>query len=305
MKVIYDERNIILSRVQLKKGSKNYQAFYERHPELKEKDDAVRSQGIKDKLRESDAFKARFFPLSNANHLMIKSFYDTLSETPLGKRVDVGQNFHENIKAITKHYGASDVGIVKLKDEHYYSHQGGLSFTIGLDSYGKEVKKSYTHAIVYAIEMDQDFIERAPFFEEMLETENAYLKMAFTGFRLAMYLKQLGYKSMFQSEPYYLTPLVPLAYDAGLGEIGMTNHIIHKKLGNRIRLGAVLTTLKLKEDQPIDFGLEAFCKRCALCVMTCPSKSITPYKRVRNNRPFYKFDDQTCYQLWTNSGTDC
>jgi ferredoxin len=305
MKVIYDERNIIFSRVRLKKDSKAYQSYYANHPELKEKDDQLRDQFIKEKLRVSDAFKARFFPLSNANQSIIKSFYETLEATPLGNRVDVGEHFHDNIKAIAKHYGAVSTGIVKLKDDHYYKHHGGLSKALGLDNYGEEVRKTYTHAIVYAVEMDHDLLERAPFYDAMIETENAYLKMAFTGFRLAIYLKQLGYKSIFQSEDYYLTPLVPLAYDAGIGEIGMTNHIIHKTYGNRIRLGAVLTTLKLKEDEKVDFGLEAFCKRCGLCVMTCPSKSIYPSKRVRNDRPFYKFDDQSCYKMWLNSGTDC
>lgn len=305
MKVVYDERNIIFSRLRLKKGTAPYQAYYDNHQAIKELDDALRDKKLKEKLRVSDAFKSRFFPLSNANHTIIKSFYDTLENTPTKNRVDCGENFHENIKAITKHYGACDVGVVALNDAHYYSHHGGVSEVLGLDNYGDPVKKSYTHAIVYAIEMDKDYIDRAPFFEEMLETENAYLKIAITGFRLALYLKQLGYKSIFQSEPYYLTPIVPLAYDAGLGEIGMTNHIIHKTYGNRIRLGAVLTTLPLKSDKPIDFGLDAFCKRCALCVMTCPSKSIYPSKRIRNNRPFYKFDDTSCYKLWTNSGTDC
>jgi len=153
--------------------------------------------------------------------------------------------------------------------------------------------------------MDKDYINRSPHYEEMLETMTKYQDIAVIGSRLASYLKSIGYNSMFQSIEYYLTPLVPLAYDAGLGEIGMANHIINQTYGDRIRLGAVLTTLELTPDQPVDFGLETFCNRCALCVMNCPMQSIKPQKRIVNGRTFYKFDDQSCYKLWKNTGNDC
>ena len=39
--------------------------------------------------------------------------------------------------------------------------------------------------------------------------------------------------------------------------------------------------------------------------MNCPSKSIKHQKREVNKRPFYKFVDYTCYNLWVHSGTDC
>jgi epoxyqueuosine reductase QueG len=67
----------------------------------------------------------------------------------------------------------------------------------------------------------------------------------------------------------------------------------------------VFTTLKLQEDHPIDFGLHEFCKKCALCLINCPSHAITHKKRIVNGRPFYKFDDNKCYDMWLKSGTDC
>ena len=305
MKTWYDERNTLFSRVKLEKDSKAYKAFYEKHPEYQRIDDEIRGSQFRDNLRKSDVFKSLFFPLTTSNTALLKSLHELVFNTERSKRVETPKNFHQNIKAITKHYGASDVGIVKLNDRHFYTHSGGLSESIGIKNYGEKIRPNYTHAIVYLIPMDLAYINRAPHFEELLETENAYLKVGFIGSRLALYLKSLGYDTTFQSEAYYLTPLVPLAYDGGLGEIGMTNHIVHPTYGDRIRLGAVLTTLELKEDEPIDFGLDAFCKRCALCLMNCPSKSITAKQRIVNGRTFYKFDDQTCFKLWKNTGTDC
>ncbi len=305
MKRIYDERNLIFSRARLKKGTKAYIAYYNKHPRLKSADDDIRGMNINEKLRQSETFKSLFFPIHGSTKTLFKALHDAVDQAPLGKRVDVPAHFKKNIKAITKHYGAKDVGVVKLHDSHYYSHFGGTNTLLNLDNYGQAITSSYTHAIVYLIPMDLEHMNRAPNYEEQLETENAYLNIAYIGSRLALYLKSLGYKSTLQSETYYLTPLVPLALDAGLGEIGMTNHIVHPKYGNRIRLGAVLTNLALPADQPIDFGLEAFCKRCALCVMNCPSRSITPYPRIVNGRRFYKFDDVSCFKLWKNTGTDC
>ena len=131
------------------------------------------------------------------------------------------------------------------------------------------------------------------------------MKDAYISILLAMYLKSLGYRSIANHGEFYLAPLVPLAYDAGLGQIGMTNHIVSKENGNNIRLGAVFTTLEIDIDHPVDFGLTEFCQECALCLMNCPSKSITHKKREVNGRPFYKFNDQSCFKMWTSMGTDC
>ncbi|MFW5841940.1 MAG: 4Fe-4S dicluster domain-containing protein [Bacillota bacterium] len=306
MKMIYDERNTMFSRARLKPGTKAYTDFYNAHPHLKPLDDKVRGMDITEKLRKSDHYKSLFLPLTESNTTIIKALHDIVNKKPIAKKQPIPNHFHKNIKAITNHFGAAKTGIVKLTKAHYYSHHGGVNDRIGItNNYGLPTDKHYTHAIVYMIPMNLEYINRAPFFEEMLETEHVYVKIAETGSKLALYLKSIGYDAMFQSEAYYLTPLVPLAYDAGLGEIGMANHIVTPEFGDRVRLGAVLTTLPLKQDAPIDFGLEQFCKRCALCLMNCPSHSIKPHKRIVNGRPFYKFDDQTCFNLWKNTGTDC
>ncbi len=306
MSTRYDERDTMFSRARLQPGTKRYREYYARHPHVQAGDDALRGMDITKSLRVDAAFKARFFPLREHRHALVKALHDTVDQTPPATdRVAVPGTFASNIKAIVKHYGAGDVGIVKLMPKHYYSHHGGVSEARGLDNYGEPILPRYQTAIVYAVPMNRAYVNRAPGFEAMLETDNAYDKVAFTGSRLALYLKALGYHTVFQSELYYETPLVPLAYDGGLGEIGMANHLVHPRFGNAIRLGAVLTTLQIDADKPIDFGLKAFCKRCALCLMNCPSQAIKPSERIREGRTFYRFDDQRCFQLWKNTGTDC
>jgi len=302
----YDERETLFSRVALQKKSKEYNEFYKKNPKYKPTDDSQRGVAFRHKLRKDDRFKELFFPLTTHNKLFIKNVFDTAESYPVNpKRVDIDKDFSSNLKEISKYYGATDVGITSLEEYSYYSHLGGVSEHVNKDTYNEKVIPKYKTAIVYTVLMDKEMINRGPMFEELLATEEAYLKIAVIGSRITMYLKELGYKAMFNNSEYYLAPMVPLAYDAGLGEIGMANHIVTKEHGNNVRLGAVFTTLEIEKDHPIDFGLTDFCKRCALCLSNCPSKAISHKPRMVNGRQFYKFDDNRCYDMWLKTGTDC
>jgi len=301
----YDERNTIFSRISLIKGSLEYEDFYKKNPEYKDSDDRLRGIKFRYNLNKEDDFKNLFFPLITNNKLLIKSLYETVENFEKKDKQETPPSFSRNLKEITKYFGATDVGIVKLNEYLYYSHSGGLNQDFGLLNYSDEIKASHNTAIVFTIKMDKDMINRAPHFEELLATEEAYLEVAQTGARLSMYLKSLGYEAFFNNSEYYLSPLVPLAYEAGLGEIGMSNHLITLEHGDNVRLGAVFTDLVVDYDSPIDFGLDDFCKRCALCLMNCPSKAITHKERIVNGRKFYKFNDNLCFDMWTKSGTDC
>ncbi len=302
----YDERETLFSRVSLKRSSKEYKEFYSKNKSLKRVDDTQRNRPFRHVLRKSDYFKELFFPLTKDNKYYIKTVFDMAESKPVSKkRVNINSGFSANLKEITKYYGATSVGIVKLTDYSYYSHHGGLSEAVNIDNYNQKILPKYKTAIVYTVLMDKEKMNRAPQYEELLATEEAYVQVATIGSRVTMYLKELGYKSMFNNSEFYLAPLVPLAHDAGLGQIGMCNHIVTKEHGNNVRLGAVFTTLEVEYDSPIDYGLTEFCKKCALCMSNCPSKAITHLPRIVNGRQFYKFDENKCFNMWLKSGTDC
>jgi len=294
----YDERETLFSRMILEKSTDEYSKFYKKNPLKRNTDDKQRGVSFRDGLKKEEDFKKLFLPLTKFNKKYIKTVFDMAKSIPVNEnRQNIPQSFSSNIKEITKYYGATSVGITRLSDYSYYSHHGGLSDALGIDNYNETISPKYKTAIVYTVLMDKDMINRAPNFEELLATEEAYLRIATIGSRLTMYLKELGYKSMFNNAEYYLAPLVPLAYDAGLGEIGMCNHIVTKEHGNNVRLGAVFTTLEVNYDEPIDFGLQQFCKQCAMCLSNCPSKAITHKPRIVNGRHFYKFDENQCYKM--------
>jgi len=59
-----------------------------------------------------------------------------------------------------------------------------------------------------------------------------------------------------------------------------------------------MTDLPLVPDQPVDNGVEDFCKICRKCANTCPTNSITfGDKVVHNGVEKYKINWLTCYKL--------
>jgi reductive dehalogenase len=100
--------------------------------------------------------------------------------------------------------------------------------------------------------------------------------------------------------------MVPLAVDAGLGELSRMGYLLSKEFGPRIRLGAVTTNLPLKPDKPLDIGVKDFCNVCKKCAVCCPSGSIPMDDPVEINGTLrWKLNAETCFEYWGKVGTDC
>ena len=53
---------------------------------------------------------------------------------------------------------------------------------------------------------------------------------------------------------------IPIAIDAGLGELGRNGLLVTPKYGPRVRLAKILTNMPLVPDSPIRFGVTEFWK---------------------------------------------
>ena len=65
---------------------------------------------------------------------------------------------------------------------------------------------------------------------------------------------------------------IPLAIDAGLGELGRNGLLTTEQFGPRLRLCKVLTDLPSELDSPVDMGVQHFCETCERCAEACPKK---------------------------------
>ena len=124
---------------------------------------------------------------------------------------------------------------------------------------------------------------------------------------LANYIRSLGYPARAHiAGSNYQAILPPLAYLAGLGELGRLGILVTPEYGPRVRLGLVTTDLPLIPDKPKIFGVQNFCKKCLKCAINCPAQAIE-YGEKKEVRGVEKWllQAEKCYQFWKKIGTDC
>lgn len=222
--------------------------------------------------------------------------------------------------AITRHiksaacwFGADLVGICEVNPSWVYSHWGDYNafYSGGLANPGDpiEIPTWLKYAVVMAIEMDYKDIRRTPAREG--STSLGYARMAFVAPSLATYISRLGYHAMPCGNDFAVN--IPLAIDAGLGELGRNALLITESYGPRVRICKVFTDLPLEVDSPIDIGVQAFCERCQICAETCPSRAIMFGERtdqpwdVSNNVNVLKWPTKTmnCLSWWSKNSGSC
>lgn len=210
------------------------------------------------------------------------------------------------VKEVAKIYGADLVGITKLDQRWVYSDW----FERATQKSGKLViNKKY--AVVMAIEMKGELITHSPGLESSAEVALAYSRMAELASSLAAYIRGLGYPAIPCGND--TTQSIPLAIDAGLGELGRNGLMLTPEFGSRVRLCKVLTDIPLVPDKPIDFGLQKFCETCHACAQACPVGAIRDgdrtteitsiSNRVGLNR--WPVNVEDCYIFWRMNRSDC
>jgi epoxyqueuosine reductase len=137
--------------------------------------------------------------------------------------------------------------------------------------------------VVIGLPITLPIIETSPsiFYHELYKNVNSLLDQ-YT-YRLALYLTEKGFPSIYVPRDGYghisLLKDKPMAffshrhaaYLAGLGSFGVSNMVLTKEYGPRVRFGAVLTSARLPSD-PI--SKEQLCIHCMRCVKICPVKAL-------------------------------
>jgi ferredoxin len=202
------------------------------------------------------------------------------------------------IKRAAKLFGASLVGVCKLNRDWLYADV--------------DVPKEFDNAIVMAVEMDAEGIATSPAATAAAATGVGYSKMAFILALMGEFVRNLGYEALQCGNDTMLS--IPLAIDAGLGELGRNGLLITPQYGPRVRLCKVITNLSLKPDKPIEFGVKKFCKKCKLCAENCKVSAISKDDEPSytatcksNNAGALKWyvDFEQCYLYWCDNGVDC
>ncbi|MFC1978608.1 reductive dehalogenase [Chloroflexota bacterium] len=202
-----------------------------------------------------------------------------------GAKIDVSdpQKITRYIKKVATSFGADLVGICKLDRRWVYSHSyhykaGESVLGIGIHE-RQEIPDEFQYAIVMAFGGDYNMRRYFPTYisASSIVTSPVMGGVLATG-RLSAFIQHLGFKAInctFDDVVLH----IPLAMQAGLGQIGRHGLLITPEFGSNLRMDIVLTDLPLVSDAPIDFGVTEFCSVCKKCADTCPSDSITHGER--------------------------
>jgi epoxyqueuosine reductase len=212
--------------------------------------------------------------------------------------VDSPDKASSSLKQAARLFGASLTGICKLDRRWLYAEA--------------EVSKKFENVVAMAVEMDSKGIAASPAVPAAAATGVGYSKMAFTLALTGQFIRNLGYSAIQCGNDTALS--IPLAIDAGLGELGRNGLLITPQYGPRVRLCKILTDLPLAPDKPIAFGVKEFCKKCRTCAKNCKTGAISLDDKpsfdpvCRSNNPGalkWYVNAELCYQFWCENGTDC
>ncbi len=206
-----------------------------------------------------------------------------------------------NLKAAAYYLGSDAVGLCKVPEWAYYSHDAG----------GNTMPAYHANAVNMLLDQGHETMEGASGDDwiSVAQSMRAYLRFSLLGGILAEQVRRLGYSARVHSvlDGDVLQP--PLLLLSGLGEVSRIGEVIlNPFLGPRLKSGSVTTNMPMTADKPIDFGLQRFCEQCNKCARECPSGAITAGpKVVYNGYEIWKSDAEKCarYRITNQGGGMC
>lgn len=214
----------------------------------------------------------------------------------------------EVIRKVAKLVGADLFGVCAFDERWMYK---AIFSEKTKQSKASDIPKDLPHVIVIGEAMDIGLTQTVPSALSGSATGMGYSQDTLTLLTLTQYIRNLGYRAIATMNDSALA--IPLAVQAGLGEVGRHSLLITPEFGPRLRLGKIFTDIPLVHSQPKKFGIKEFCDQCARCAEACPPKAITfsePSTEVYNKSNIkgilkWTTNAEKCFSFWANQNSDC
>ena len=320
----FDERDTVFARERLIPGSPEERAYHQAHPELIDVDrriarfiQKVGQPDAGDSQIDAALYSATFDPAAG---LALPDIVDG-EVAPTAVKVPPAE-MSTRIKAIARYLGADDVRIGPLNPAWVYSHRGtppffpdyhpnpphfsGLPAGYSGRTWGDPLEVSHPYAISMAFGQDLALLRTGGTPYSDLEIGRVYALSALVATQVAAYIRALGWSARAHHLRNYGVLVVPVAVDAGLGELGRCGYLLHPRLGANLRLACVTTDLPLVLDPPVNLHAQDFCTQCLKCATNCPSGAIPKGDMVvvRGIRK-WQIDPVKCLLYWGHLGSAC
>lgn len=235
---------------------------------------------------------------------------------------------HENaalLKVAMRQLGAAIVGVVRLNENTrkliYSVDPDGKKLVFAdveqasEDEDKRVIPNRAQWVVVYAVQMSDIALKRAPTKIAQITTEETYQRGLMIQNNTQEFLRALGYQGLGEATLNSLAIAPAFAVLAGLGELSRLNRVITPEYGPMVRIFKLITDLPLEPDVPIDAGIARFCRSCKKCAEACPPSALSfetepgwvPAGEWNNRGHQAWFEDSVrCKRYWYEElGTNC
>jgi len=189
-----------------------------------------------------------------------------------------GDDVTELIKNKARELGYLEVGLTDY--DHRYEFQSKRDFA------------RYPTAICLAYEQDFEPTQTIPSVDAEIVHSSTYRTQAAAGLELGNFIRSLGYHAQVIHSSDATGPVIPMFVAAGLGQLGACGYLLTPHEGSRNRLMMLTTDAKVTNDEPIDYGIHAFCQVCQVCVNRCPGRALMRdkiwWRGLEKNKLYFK-----------------
>ena len=189
-----------------------------------------------------------------------------------------GEDVTQLIKDKARELGFLEVGLTAYDYRYEYQSKKGYN--------------QYPHAICLAYEQDYEPTQTIPSIPAEIVHSSTYRTQAAAGLELGKFIRSLGHHAQVIHNADYAGPLIPMFVAAGLGQLGACGYLLTPHAGNRNRLLLMTTDAQVTYDQPIDYGIHAFCQVCQVCVNRCPGRALMRdkiwWRGIEKNKLYFK-----------------
>jgi ferredoxin len=216
------------------------------------------------------------------------------------KRVAIGDPewLTWKIKQVARFFGADRAGVCELNQAYVASHRWD-EYLAGSHKPAKPVRLRHRYAISLVFKRDYDLVKAGHSYIDGGEGTLVYNQAAVTACQLAAYIRELGYPARAHHEREESVLQVPIAVEAGMGELGRLGLLMTPDWGPRVRMSTVTTDLPLIADEPIDIGVQTVCRLCRKCAENCPSGAIPRGdKAVVRGAHKWAIEPRKCLGFW-------
>ena len=173
---------------------------------------------------------------------------------------DPSKDVTSEIRAKAYELGFLEVGFTKYDFRYTYGR--------------KRDYVKFEHVICLAYEQDFEPTQTIPSIPAEIVHSSTYRTEGAAALELAKFINSLGYRAQVHSPNDNTGPYIPMFVSAWLGQLGACGYLLTPHVGSRCRLMLVTTDAPVTYDQPVDYGIHAFCQVCQVCVNRCPGRAL-------------------------------